>query len=90
MEDKKYEAGRVEISSAEYRDLVEEATKNSIEASEERSNRWRVESERDKLKAELEKANAEIADLKTKLSFYGNLMRPGLNGLTNPCGTEEE
>ena len=90
MEDKKYEAGRVEISSAEYRDLVEEATKNSIEAAEARSDRWRAESERDKLKAELEKANAEIADLRTKLSFYSNLMQPSLNGLANTCGSEEK
>lgn len=89
MEDKKYEAGRVEISSAEYRDLVEEATKNSIEASEARSDRWRAESERDKLKAELEKANAEIADLKTKLSFYSNYLPSNLNGLEKKHVTEE-
>jgi predicted nuclease with TOPRIM domain len=69
VEDKKYEAGRVEISSAEYRDLVKEATENAIAASEARSERWRVESERDKLKAELAKAEAEIADLKQKLDF---------------------
>ena len=64
MDEKKYEAGRVEISSAEYRDLVTEATENRIAASEARSDKWRAESERDKLKAELDKAHAEIADLK--------------------------
>lgn len=69
MDEKKYEAGRVEISSAEYRDLVTEATENRIAASEARSDKWRAESERDKLKAELEKAQATIADLEQKLDF---------------------
>ena len=39
MEEKKYEAGRVEISSAEYRDLVTQAVEAQKDASEARSER---------------------------------------------------
>lgn len=63
MEDKKYEAGRVEISSAEYRDLVTEAVTNEKAASDARSEKWKVEDERNKLKKELESARARIAEL---------------------------
>ena len=63
MEDKKYEAGRVEISSAEYRDLVTEAVANEKAASDARSEKWKVEDERNKLKKELESARARIAEL---------------------------
>lgn len=68
MEEKKYEAGRVEISSAEYRDLVAEAVAARHEASEQRSEKWRVESERDKLKKELEEAHKKISELESVLA----------------------
>lgn len=64
MDEKKYEAGKVIISSTEYRELIEEKTTAKCEASEARSERWRIDRERDKLKAELEKAMAQIDDLK--------------------------
>ena len=63
MEDKKYEAGKVVISSEEYRDLVKEATENRLEASQARSDRWKMESERNKLSQELESANKKIEEL---------------------------
>ena len=68
MEEKKYEAGRVEISSAEYRDLVEDMVVAQREASEARSEKWRIESEKSKLSQELETAKKRIAELETILS----------------------
>lgn len=68
MEEKKYEAGRVEISSTEYRDLVTEAVEARRDASESRSEKWRAESERDKLKKELDVANKRIAELESVLA----------------------
>ena len=49
MEEKKYEAGRVEISSAEYRDLIKDMVEAQKEASEARSRYWNMECERNKL-----------------------------------------
>lgn len=60
MEEKTYEAGRVEISSAEYRDLVKEAVKSSEDASRLRSEKWNLE-------GQLAKAHKEIAALSEKV-----------------------
>lgn len=68
MEEKKYEAGKVEISSAEYRDLVTEAVEARRDASEIRSEKWKLESEKSKLSKELEEANKKIAELENVLS----------------------
>jgi predicted nucleic acid-binding Zn-ribbon protein len=68
MEEKKYEAGRVEISSAEYRDLVTEAVEARRDASEIRSEKWKLESEKSKLSKELEEANKKIAELENVLA----------------------
>ena len=67
MEEKKYEAGRVEISSAEYRDLVTEAVEARRDASESRSEKWKLESEKSKLSKELEEANKKIAELESAI-----------------------
>ena len=63
MEEKKYEAGRVEISSAEYRDLVAEAVEARNNASQERSKRWELESELKKTKEELEHTRKKVCEL---------------------------
>lgn len=67
-EDKKYEAGRVEITSEEYRDLVKEAVEARHDASQARSDKWKVESERDKIAKELELANKKIGELESVIS----------------------
>jgi predicted nucleic acid-binding Zn-ribbon protein len=68
MEERKYEAGRVEISSTEYRDLVREAVEARRDASDCRSEKWKVENERDALKKELELAMKKIAELESVIS----------------------
>ena len=65
MEEKKYEAGRVAISSAEYRDLVKEATEASRDASEARSRRWELENELSKTKKELEETQKKVRELES-------------------------
>jgi predicted translin family RNA/ssDNA-binding protein len=75
MEDKTYEAGRVEISSAEYRDLVKEATENAIDARDARRERWAAEKELDTVKKELDKANAEIESLRKELESFKAMLR---------------
>lgn len=67
MEEKTYEAGRVEISSAEYRDLIKEAVESSIAASDARSARWEAEKE-------LEGAREEIAQLKKELDNMRSML----------------
>lgn len=64
MEEKKYEAGRVEISSAEYRDLVTEAVKAREEASQCRSEKWKLESEKKKAEEELAVVRKELDAIK--------------------------
>lgn len=82
MEEKKYEAGRVEISSAEYRDLVTDMVEAQKEASETRSRFWNMESERNKLSKELESANKRIAELERILdSLQGSLQ---VGAITTP------
>lgn len=68
MEEKKYEAGRVEISSAEYRDLVTTAVAAEKDASEARSRMWKAESERDKLAKELEETRKKVSELESILA----------------------
>ena len=63
MEEKKYEAGRVEISSAEYRDLVKDMVEAQKDASEARSARWKADTENSKLKEELALARKKIEEL---------------------------
>ena len=65
MEDKKYEAGKVEISSAEYRDLVTEAVTARSDASQERSRRWEIENTLKKTQEELELTRKRVCELKS-------------------------
>ena len=83
MEEKNYEAGRVEISSAEYRDLVTEAVESKEAASRLRNENWKLESETKSLKEELACAMKRIDELKAELDHFHS----ALNGtfLTNPC-----
>ena len=74
MEEKKYEAGRVEISSAEYRDLVTEAVEARNSASQERSKRWELESELKKTKDELEHTRKKVCELENIINaLRGNV-----------------
>lgn len=91
MEEKKYEAGKVEISSSEYRDLIKDMVEAQMRASEARSEKWRVESERDKLSQELALANKKIEELKSKIRDlqtqvkYGSLVsNPTTSPTTSP------
>ena len=70
MEEKKYEAGKVEISSTEYRELIRDMVEARRDASENRSEKWKVESERDALKKELELAMKKIAELESVISEF--------------------
>ena len=68
MEEKKYEAGKVEISSAEYRDLVKEAVEARRDASEIRSEKWRLETELRECKEKLGNCCKENEDLRRRLA----------------------
>lgn len=68
MDEKKYETGKVEISSAEYRDLIKEAIEARCDASQARSDKWRLEDEKRKISQELELANKKIAELESVVS----------------------
>ena len=63
MDEKKYESGKVEISSAEYRDLIKEMVEAKRDASEIRSEKWKLEDEKRKLEQELDSAKKKIAEL---------------------------
>lgn len=65
MEEKKYEAGKVEITSTEYRDLVTQAVEARSEASRERSKRWELESELKKTQEELELTRKRVCELES-------------------------
>lgn len=80
MEEKKYEPGRVEISSAEYRDLVKEATEARLEASDVRSRNWQLTSEKDKLKNELVEAQKKIAELECFIAKLQTITSHNTNG----------
>ena len=75
MDEKKYEAGRVEISSAEYRDLVKEAVESSEIASRLRNENWKLESENKKLEEELSLAKKHVEELISKLNMYESAFR---------------
>ena len=93
MEEKKYEAGRVEISSAEYRDLVTEAVKAQNDASDARSRMWKAESERDQLAKELEETRKNVAELKSVLaSLQASVPSPNTTPWWNPltCKTNDD
>ena len=68
MEEKKYEAGRVEISSAEYRVLIKDMVEAQKEASDARSRMWEARSERDKLAKELEETRKKVSELESILA----------------------
>ena len=70
MEEKNYEAGRVEISSTEYRDLVTEAVTARSELSHERSRRWEIEETLRKTKEELELTKKKVCELKNISEAY--------------------
>lgn len=72
MEEKNYEAGKVEISSAEYRDLVKEAVEASNQASQERSLRWKAEDDLKKTTEELALTRKRVAELESILDSLKN------------------
>lgn len=89
MDEKKYEAGTVNISSAEYRDLVKEACEARHEASENRSEKWRLERELSACKTELEAARKENEELREKLAHIYEaraLANIEINKYTNMAG----
>lgn len=86
MEDKKYEAGRVEISSAEYRELVIDAVTNEKAAKDARNERWKAEMERDEAKKELEAARAKIAELERFLQS----LQGSLTTTSGPCNVPSD
>ena len=95
MEEKS--TGTVQITSAEYRELVEKAVREELSASEYRSKCWKLESELktaqselanvkselDKTTAELLKAQEEVARLRVQL----NAFVPSYPPVTNLCGS---
>ena len=85
MEEKKYEAGRVEISSAEYRDLVTTAVAAEKDASDARSRMWKAESERDKLAKELEETRKKVSELESLLAtLQASVPSPNATSWWNP------
>lgn len=65
MEEKS--TGTVQITSAEYRELVEKAVREEVSASEYRSKFWKAESDLKAAKAELEKVRAELLTTQEQL-----------------------
>ena len=63
MEEKKYE-GIVQITSAEYRELVAEATENKMRYDNAISEKWNLESQIRKLKEELETKIKELNEMR--------------------------
>ena len=87
--EKKYE-GTVNITSAEYRELVTDAVTAKAELSEVRSAKWKLESERDKLQTECEGLRKRLDEALKKLNDCENLLNlhTGAYGyLKNPCTT---
>lgn len=56
--------GKVEISSKEYRDLIEELANEKAENRKSSSDYWRIRSEKDELKSQLDKVTAELEGFK--------------------------
>lgn len=68
-DNKKYTfEGTVEISSREYRDLIEELATAKAESSKSSSDYWRIRSEKDELKSQLDKVTAELEGFKRFIS----------------------
>lgn len=67
-EKKQYEAGRVEISSAEYRDLIKDMVEARQAASDARSRMWEARSERDELAKELKETIKKVSELESILA----------------------
>lgn len=63
MEEKKYE-GIVQITSAEYRELVTEATENKLRYDNAISEKWKLESQIRELKKELETKIKELDEMR--------------------------
>ena len=63
MEEKKYE-GIVQITSAEYRELVTEATENKLRYDNAISEKWKLESQIRELKKELETKINELNEMR--------------------------
>ena len=90
MEEKKYEAGKVEISSAEYRDLVTEAVTARHEASEMRSEKWRLEDTLKKTKEELELTRKRVLELENiNEALRGARLYNTSSDLTRPTRLDE-
>ena len=90
MEKEKQYEGSVNITSAEYRELVTEAVSAEAELSEVRSAKWKLESERDKLKTECEALRKQLDEALKELNDCKNLLNlhTGAYGyLKNPCTT---
>lgn len=84
--EKKYE-GTVNITSAEYRELVTEAVTAKAEASEQRSAKWKLESEVSKLKAEIEELRKSLEAAEAHIAEYKASLRSTMMYPMNPCTT---
>lgn len=86
MEEKS--TGTVQITSAEYRELVEKAVREEVSASEYRSKCWKLESELKAANAELEKAKEQLTNARAQLDSIAQEYR-GIfyidRGATNEC-----
>lgn len=66
--EKNYEAGYVEITTTEYRDIITEAVENRKDAEYERDRRWRLEKENKELKEELLLTQKRVVELEARLA----------------------
>ena len=96
MEEKQYE-GKVQITSAEYRELVTESTESRLRYETCRSEKWQLESEVKKLEEELASTRKELDSFRNQLAtrsvWHGNDQRTGSaydssGPITNPCTWE--
>ena len=78
MEEKKYE-GIVQITSAEYRELVTQAVEATKDASALRSENWKHESKISKLEKELAEMRKRLAEYEQRFGRY----MPDPNALQN-------
>lgn len=81
MEEKS--TGTVQITSAEYRELVEKAVREEVSASEYRSKCWKLESELNAAKAELEKTKEQLANARAQLTMSYQGMSQLNGGIIN-------
>ena len=78
MEEKRYE-GIVQITSAEYRELVTDAVKATERADTLRSKNWELESKASKLEKELTEMRKRLAEYEHRFGRY----MPDPNALQN-------